>query len=448
MKHVLSSFPITPSELAVLAAALLFAVIAPTAHAADAAPARPAPVTPGLTKDREVTMKKIGADDGLGESAEIRGVQAGPFDPVLWKAGTLHWVPNDPAPIIEPLKTGSYRNTYAPSIVREKDGWRVFYGGWDGTRSWHDHVYSRVTADFRTFTDRRFLVRSGQFRHVNNCSAVKLPDGTYYMMATCRLESPPLNKPGCFRSPDAVTWNGKAPYAAREADLIKLDGYEGFAGADINGMNVMLHEDGVFRLYFCNFRERGSVWRASSKDGASYRLDGVALKAGAVVNDVKKFAAGGRTSYLMALHMNGNKLWYSLSADGMKFAPMKKLTDNQGAFDRYMVAVGWVCDDTAVYGYLYGAGAVQSLNQNRIFAKWLQKRVEFVSGGKVAGRCTAASGPDRARMKLPAGGLTGRFRVFAEDGRSRLCESGEVTVRPGEVWELAPRPVADQRPAL
>jgi hypothetical protein len=100
--------------------------------------------------------------------------------------------------------------------------------------------------------------------------------------------------------------------------------------------------------------------------------------------------------------------------------------------------VGLVCDDTTVYGFLYGASGTRSLNTNKIFAKWLQKRVEFFNDDGVVAACTSAMGPDRARMRVPAEGATGRFRVFSEDGRTALYESPEVAIRPGEVWELQP----------
>jgi hypothetical protein len=381
------------------------------------------------------TLVKLDEVRPGGDAVEVRGVQAGPFDPVLWQTNALHWVAHTPTPMLHG------NNIYAPTVVRETNGWQVFYGGWDLGHNGRDHIYAVRTPDFRSFTDRRMIIANGQFLHVCNCSAVKLPDESYYLMATCCVTHPTrLNKPGRFLSPDSKTWNGASPYAAKRDDLIVIEGDEGFAKADINGMNVILYEDGLYRIYYCDFHRWKFVWRATSKDGKTYQYDGVSLPAGRVVmvNDVKKFTVHGQPWYLMALHANTKTLWYSLSRDGMQFDPLKDLTVNQGAADLHIVAVGLVCDDTTVYGFLYGASGTRSLNTNKIFAKWLQKRVEFVAGDKVVASCSAAQGPDRATMKIPVGGVTGQFRVFAEDGKTLLHTGSEVTLRPGEVWELLP----------
>lgn len=138
----------------------------------------------------------------------------------------------------------------------------------------------------------------------------------------------------------------------------------------------------------------------------------------------------------MALHMNRDRLWYSLSRDGLRFDAPKELTANRTLDDRYIVAIGWVTDGKTVFGCLYGAGAVPGLNQNRIFAKWLQKRVVFVSDdGAVIGD-ERANGPDRVRFTVPAGGARGHFEVYAEDGKTLLYRGSSVTVRPGEVWRF------------
>ena len=85
-------------------------------------------------------------------------------------------------------------------------------------------------------------------------------------------------------------------------DVVTIDGYDGYAAANVNGMNVLLYEDGVFRMYFGDFRDFGKVYRATSRDGRRYALDGVALDGVALdgvalaqraaVNDVKKLRVG------------------------------------------------------------------------------------------------------------------------------------------------------------
>lgn len=380
-------------------------------------------------------MNKVSHDANLGARVEIRGVKAGAFDPAIWQAGTLHWVFNEPSPILQPQE-GKFRNIYAPSIIREKDGWRVFYGAWDGVDTANDRIYSRWTQDFIAFTDRRLLIDHGAFIHVCNCSAVRLPDGSYGLAATVWKDPKGLNKPAFFSSPDARVWNGSSPYQARLSDIVLVDGYSPYADADINGTNALLHEDGVYRLYFNDVRF-GKILRASGKDGRTFTLDGASLSSGHGVNDVKKFVVGGRAWYLMALHMNTDTLWYCLSSDGLRFGDEREITRNRDADDRYMVAVGWVCDEARVYGVLYGAGAVGQLNENRIFAKWLQKRLVFQTADGSLGDEALASGPDRVRLPVPPEGSQGRFEVYAEDGQTLLHRGPEVTLRPGEIWELA-----------
>src|SRR5690348_10305562 len=86
----------------------------------------------------------------VGEAApgtiEIRGVGADEFNPEIWRDRTLHFVPDARSPILSP-REGKFRNIYAPSIVEAKDGWRIFYGGWDGVPTGNDRIYTATTRD-------------------------------------------------------------------------------------------------------------------------------------------------------------------------------------------------------------------------------------------------------------------------------------------------------------
>lgn len=381
------------------------------------------------------TIRQVSASGAPGGGVEIRGVQAGPFNPAFWKAGTLHWVFNDPFPMLEP-RPGAFRNIYAPTIVREKGGWRMFYGAWDGVPSGNDRIYSTLTQDFRTFSDRRMLIDHGAFIHICNCSAVKLPKGGYALMATAYPDQQGMNKPSFFSSPDGLAWNGSTRYEGKMSDVVDLVGYEGYSQADINGMNTLLYEDGRYRMYFCNFKQWGTVWRATSRDGHTFRYDGAALAAPHMVNDVKRFQVAGRKWYVMGLHANGDTLWYSLSNDGLVFGRETPITGHRNAQDRYMVALGFVSDGKSLYGVVYGAGAVPSLDRNRIFAKWLQKRVVFVAGGREI-EADSASGPDRVMLPAPAEGVEGHWVVYAEDGVTVLSTSPNVRLTRGSVWQVS-----------
>ena len=69
------------------------------------------------------------------DTVEIQGVSAGSFTPAYWQQNTLNWVPDVRSPMFAPLSTGQYQNIYAPWPIEQPTGWRMFYGGWDGTDS-------------------------------------------------------------------------------------------------------------------------------------------------------------------------------------------------------------------------------------------------------------------------------------------------------------------------
>ncbi|MDI6827808.1 MAG: hypothetical protein QME62_04915 [Armatimonadota bacterium] len=383
----------------------------------------------------DLQIRQIPGQAELG-TVEILGVGCGEFRPELWEKESLNFVPDIRHPLIEPKKRGLFRNIYAPSAVEIPEGWRIFYGAWDGVESGNDRIYSVFTQDFLDFDNRQKVIEHGRFIHVCNVSAIRLPNGEYRLMCTAYPDKKKLNKPVTFHSYDGVHWNGRpSPYKARYSDFISIEGYDKYADADINGMNVLLYEDKLFRLYFNNFRDFGKVYRATSEDGKHFKFDGPVLEIPAVVNDVKKLVLGGQTYYLMALHMNTDKLWYSLSRDGMSFEPAKILARNLGDADRYIVAVGWVVKDKRVLGFLYGAGAVPGLNRNRIFARWLQKKVVFIAEDGTKYEPSGALGPDRAIINVPMDKqIKGHFVVYDDDGSKVILDNVPTTLTSGAVY--------------
>jgi hypothetical protein len=382
--------------------------------------------------------------------AEVRGVAAGPFDPAIWSDGPPHLLPDARFPLIEPLP-GRFRNIYAPSAVETPGGWRVFYGAWDGVETPNDRIYSVQTKDFLTFSDRHTVIEHGSFVHVCNVNAIRLPEGSFAMACTAYPVGNNTNKTAVFFSPDGRKWNGNpAPHPACAEDLISMEGYPGFEGGDFNGMNVLLYEDGKYRLWFGDFKDFGKTWRATSSDGRHFVLDGKSLDGPFAVNDVKKFRTrDGRTWYLMGLHWNQDRLWYSLSRDGMTFEAAKELGRNLSREDRYIVAHGWVVSGDQeksgrrLLGYLYGAGAASSLDRNRIFARWLQKKAVFVTecGERTGG--TRALGPDRQLIPI-ADRIRGRILLYAEDGKTLLGRSEAIVLESGKVYRLEMAPPVEQ----
>lgn len=373
---------------------------------------------------------------------EVTGVEAGEFDPAIWQAGTLNLLPDLRAPLLEPLP-GKFRNIYAPAIVETGQGWRVFYGAWDGVPTGNDRIYSVLTKDFLSFSERHTVIEHGLFQHVCNVTAVPTSRRGIALVCTAYPDARGLNKPAFFSSPDGKRWNDSpAPYTATSNDIVRIHGYEKYDAADINGMNVLLREGRDFRLYFCNFKDFGRVYRASGTNGKDFHFEGVALPGGTVVNDVKRFQIGSTNWYLMGLHMNRDQTWFSLSPDGMNFAPMQPLFTNATPAERYIVAVGWVTSGAQeksrrrLLGVLYGAGAAPTLNHNRLFARWLQPRIALrtVDGRTLAG--TNARGP--ARQLIPVGekDLIASLQFFDESGIKLRSEIKDVRLESGKVYRL------------
>ena len=106
----------------------------------------------------ELRIERIRGQAELG-TIELHGVSAGDFDPRMWEEGTLNFVPDIRLPLLEPRKGGVCRNIYAPSAVETEDGWRLFYGAWDGVDTMNDRIYSVSTRDFVDFGERRIEAR-------------------------------------------------------------------------------------------------------------------------------------------------------------------------------------------------------------------------------------------------------------------------------------------------
>lgn len=375
-------------------------------------------------------------------SLEIEGVAAGDFRPADWRSNTLNLVPDVRCPLLEP-RPGKFRNIYAPSIVEIPEGWRIFYGAWDGVESGNDRIYSTTTADFLTFGGRETIIEHGDFIHICNVHALRHTDGNYEIAATCYPANDNTNKPGYFTSPDGRSWNGSpAPHIASARDLVSIRDYpSGFLKADINGMNVLMREGAELYLYFCDFRSFEGVNRARYSGEKEFVYEGVSLEAPhRAVNDVRKFRVEGASWYVMGLHMNTDRLWYSLSNDGRIFkTPPESLLSSLGDADRYIVAVGFVTRGNCLLGLLYGAGADPGLAQNRIFARWLQKKAVFIDSAGTRHEAIGAYGPDRQRLALPEGEgpFEGTLEIYAEDGWT-LLETFPIRAKPGSVIRLNP----------
>jgi hypothetical protein len=375
---------------------------------------------------------------------EVSGVEAGAFNPEIWQAGALNFVPDVRFPLLAP-RSGKFRNIYAPSAVETPGGYRLFYGAWDGVPTGNDRIYSATTdVHFQGFFNRHTVILPGNYVHICNVNALGSDDGSFTLFATL-YPIRNLNKPAFFRSDSTGTnWNGLVgePYTVQTRDIVEIGGYA-YTNADINGMNVMLRESGVYRLYFGDFKNPGGTFRATSKDGKRYTLDAKVLSGPGLVNDVKKFRVGAAAYYLMGLHENGRRLWQTVSTNSLAFPIARPLLTNLAGADAYIVALGWVVrgqqesPGRKLLGVLYGAGPSPALNENSICARWLQRRIVFVANDGTRFSGTKTLGPDRQLLAVPdTGPVNGRFEIYGEDGLTLLGSSAAQAVRCGQSYKL------------
>ena len=104
-----------------------------------------------------------------------------------------------------------------------------------------------------------------------------------------------------------------------------------------------------------------------------------------------------------------------------------------------MDSLGFVTSGSRLLGVLYGANTGSRDNQqadNKIFARWLQKRVTLIDSAGSTYAAQGGYGPDRQWFPAPASGfLEGTMVVYAEDGVT-LLGSSFVTLTAGKAYAL------------
>jgi hypothetical protein len=377
---------------------------------------------------------------------EIQGLSAGSFNPIEWQQDTLNWLPDVRSPMLAPLP-GAWQNIYSPWPLEQVDGWRVFYGGWDGTDTPNDRVYSRTTPDFLNFGTHTLVIDHGQFQHVNNVNVTQLPDGSMHMICTVFPDQFGNDKPAYFSSPDGITWNGSPePYSAQLGDMVSIPNDPNYLGWDFNGGNVLLSENNGWTLYYSVgiYGAIGQVYRGTSVAPPVFQRTGVALNTPHYANDIKEFQAGGKTWYLMALYieeaMAGTVLSpsfsYSLSNDGITFGPEHSLFGAASPQDRFLVTPAFVTSGSSILGVLYGANPTDLLSAtDQIFARWLQKKLVISDASGAQQAIQGAYGPNRQWLQTLAGTFQGTIAVYAEDGVTPLA-AGPVSLSAGTAYQL------------
>ena len=372
---------------------------------------------------------------------EIQGLGAGNFNPEYWQKNTLNWVADVREPMFTALTTSPYQNIYAPWPLEQPTGWRLFYGGWDGSETPNDRVYSVTTSDFLTFNNRMLVIDHGAFQHVNNVNVHQLPDGSLHMICTGGAYDG-LNWPTYFSTPDGVNWNGSPePYQAQLTDIINIQNYSDYPAGGFNAGNVLFRESSSWTLYFYdNFNPPGA-YIVRPVVAANGSIPGTRARDGApILMECINLWRISQAWYLMGLMSNGPQLWYSLSNDGVTFGAMKNLVASLSSGDTAMDSVGFVTKGSQLLGVLYGGNTGTPDDQhsdNQIFARWLQKKVVITDSSGVQYFTQGSYGPDRQWFQAPpAGTLEGTMVVYAEDGVTPLG-SGLVTLAAGKAYILA-----------
>lgn len=378
---------------------------------------------------------------------EIQGLRAGLFDAPSWQRNTLNWVPDVRVPMLAPLTAGPWQNIYSPWALEQPTGWRIFYGGWDGTATSNDRVYSLTSPDFLSFQNRILVIDHGDFLHVNNVNVTQLADGSVHMICTTAVDQNSNDKPAYFSSPDGIIWNGTPePYSAKLGDVVSIANDPNYAGWDFNGGNVLLWNSNTWTFYYSVgiYGGIGQVYRATATSAPAFQKTGVALNTQHYTNDVKKFSVGGKTWYLMALYVesaipdpNPPTFTFSLSNDGVTFGPEQALFAGASAADQFLVTPSFVTSDGSILGVLYGANPTDLLSAtDAIFARWLQRKTIITETTGTELVLQGAFGPDRQWIQAPTSGLlTGNIAVYGEDGITPLGK-GSVSLTAGQSYTL------------
>ena len=122
----------------------------------------------------------------------------------------------------------------------------------------------------------------------------------------------------------------------------------------------------------------------------------------------------------------------------MNFPAARVLCTNVDDEDRYIVSLGWVTSGgERVLGVLYGAGSRGSLDANRIFARWLQKKLVFtVADDKPFEVQIKALGPDR-QLVFCDKPVNARVELLGDDGKTPIARTeGAVELQPGRAYQV------------
>ncbi len=156
-------------------------------------------------------------------------------------------------------------NVYAPEVHVEDGLYRMWDGGQgaDG----HDRIHYAESRDGITWERRGVVLDNGSANHINDPSIVRV-DGLYYMYYT-HAEEGVMDEIHLAVSEDGVDWR-------REGRVLKV-GEEGAWDSLLVGRPAVIHEDGVFKMWYDGRGGRSleessgrHVGYATSEDGRTW----------------------------------------------------------------------------------------------------------------------------------------------------------------------------------
>ena len=171
--------------------------------------------------------------------------------PVLWAKGELESAPHGGG------------NIYAPDILIENDTYRHVV--WRSrARDGHDRILYAESKDGLRWERKGLAVEDPSANHVNDPSVVKVGD-TYFMYFT-RAGTGVVDEIALATSPDGIKWTMRGSVISH--------GNEGAWDSLSVGRPSVLHEDGVFKLWYdgrkdlplqCAGQIRGQIINLDSK---------------------------------------------------------------------------------------------------------------------------------------------------------------------------------------
>lgn len=403
------------------------------------------------------TLQFVGMDGPSGFN-QFDSVGAGAFNPNKLKNWNYDYR--------QPLQTSTCStkpNIYSHQAqwVANEQRWYLYYGGQDTVSGStcdqsHDRIYMTVAEkNFQTISQetRRVIISEGQFHHVNNPALTRADNGIFAMVYTAAWDNPTedwdYNRPGYATSSDGMYWTPSSPgdpYGTNS--LITMSNYHSgdWSNAYINNANGLLYEDGKYWYYWGPEGLGGSDYRGYSTDMKNFTEEGaVSSNTYHTVNDLKRFHWNGQDYYLMVSHQNQAAIYSSLTTDPSSF-PQESLlfnnieaeTEANDALDDYIVSAGLVTDGTRLQGVLYAASTTSSLNNNKLFAIWLQKKVYFNNSSVGWGSVERGDGPNALRLGLASTSSveTGTVTIYDTDGTTLLYTSPKMTIVSGMHWRF------------